>query len=210
MRILREGSSDPDLSVCIPTYDYNSGRAAKAVECVREHTSHLAYETVVADCEGELLGWTVPQNCAVSVATGRYLALLNDDVTVTAGWVDPLLDALDRGAWCATPDATHTDGPQVFHPWCMLWSRAGWEQVGGLDERFVLWGSDLDMARRLVDADHPPVKVKLPVPVRHQLNATSNEHLDLGPICVEDLTRFQQKWGVPAEQEKHRLAALVF
>jgi hypothetical protein len=59
-----------------------------------------------------------------------------------------------------------------------------------------------------MDAGHPPVKVPLLNPVTHQLNATANERPELGPICVEDLARFHAKWGISAEDEKHRLAAL--
>ena len=111
--------------------------------------------------------------------------------------------------WCATPDGSHTDGPQVFHPYAMFWRASAWAAIGGLDEQFVLWCSDIDIARRLVDAGHPPVKVKLLHPIIHALNATTELHPDLGHVCVGDLERFRQKWGVDAESEKHRLAALV-
>lgn len=209
LRIRRLGASDPEISVCIPTLSRGNGRADRLIASIEAYTGHLDYEIVVADCGGETLGYTAPQNSAMTEGRAEVLVAVNDDVEVSPGWIDPLLLAIDCGAWCATPDATATDGPQVFHPWLAAWSREGWEEIGGLDEQFVLHGSDIDIARRLVDAGHPPVKVLLPNPVRHELNATTAEHPELGRVCVEDLARFHAKWGTAAEDEKHRLAALV-
>lgn len=209
----------PLLSVCIPTLDANNGRAARLVASAEKHTQldSRAWEVVVEDCHGELRGYTEPMNRAMERAKGRFLLSVNDDVVLADGWFQPLLMALALGQlrstgrpWCATPDATHTDGPQVFHPWCMLWRRESWVEIGGLDEQFVLWCSDIDIARRLVDAGHPPVKVKLPNAVTHELNATTSEHPELGQVCMGDLDRFRAKWGTSAEDEKHRLAALDF
>lgn len=200
----------PEVSVCIPTLDGEAERVWKALDALYCWTDPARLEVLVADCQRKLLGYTRPMNAAMAAAKGKYLVAMNDDVEVTDGWLEPMLEAARAGAWCVTPDATHTDGPQVFAPYCMLWRRDGWEATGGLDERFVLWGSDIDIARRLVDAGHPPVKVMLTNPVRHQLNATCEEHpQEVGPICMEDLDRFRHKWGVDAETMKHELAALV-
>lgn len=211
LTVYNNGSPEPLLSVCVPTLDYISARTRAFEHAVVANTPILLpYETVVADCEGELLGYTKPMNAAMAAARGEFLAALNDDVEVAPGWAEALLEPFaNPDVWCVTPDATHTDGPQVFHPWCMFWRAEAWRELGGLDERFVLWGSDIDIARRLIDAGHPPVKVSLTVPVRHELNATSREHVELGPISAADLERFRAKWGTSAEEEKHRLTALV-
>lgn len=204
----------PQLSVCIPTLDRHNGRADRLLESVARCTPPgVSWEAVVEDCHGELRGYTEPMNRAMERAHGRYLLAVNDDVELADGWFSWLLSPLighRRSVWCTTPDATHTDGPQVFHPWCMLWREESWREIGGLDEQFVLWCSDIDLARRLVDAGRPPVKVQLPCAVTHELNATTSEHPSLGQVCVEDLARFRAKWGVDAEAEKHRLAALDF
>ena len=215
MRVIQNGAFLPTVAICCPTFDARSTRAAEWISAVNEHTT-ISYRTVIGDCEGALLGYTRPMNAAMSAAieTGKhvpYLVAMNDDVHVTPGWLEMLLDPLihELDVWCVTPDARHTDGPQVYHPWCMAWRTEAWQTIGGLDEQFVIWGSDIDLARRLVDAGHPPLKVPLPFPLAHALNATSQEHPELGPIAVADLDRFVQKWGVTAESEKYRLAALV-
>ncbi len=214
MRIIQGGAYLPQVAVCAPSYDAESLRTQRWRDAVIAHSDPILVRWVIADCQRELAGYTRPMNLAVRAALETcpgvpYVAALNDDVEVADGWLAPLLAALDKGAWCATPDATHTDGPQVFHPYCMVWTSVAWQYVGGLDERFVIHGSDIDVARRLVDAGHPPVKVRLPAYVRHQLNATTEEHPAMGPIAAQDLARYEAKWGISAEEDKHRLAALV-
>jgi GT2 family glycosyltransferase len=150
----------------------------------------------------------------MAAGRGAYLLCVNDDVEVSEGWFEPLLEALIDGAWCATPDMEHSDGPQIYAPYCALWRREAWHEMGGLDEQFRHWCSDIDMARRLVDAGHTPVKVKLPNPITHQTNGTAEEKPDIaGPVatmCADDLERFARKWGVTAEVEKYRLRDLVW
>lgn len=204
--------SPPVLSICVPTLDARSGRAERLQDSVRASCGLLEgrdYEFCVVDCRGEVRGYTRPMIQAVSMARGPWRLLVNDDVTFTPGSIEALLAAgVDDDAWCITPDASHTDGPQVFHPWCMLWSEWSWGQIGGLDPQFRHWCSDIDIARRLVDAGHPPVKVKLPDAVVHELNASSSGPV-IAQMCEQDLERFRVKWGVDAEQEKYRLAALA-
>ncbi len=173
----------------------------------------VPFEIVIADCEGELLGYTRPQNEAMAAAQADLLLAVNDDVEVATGWFEPLAKAVRAGAWCATPDMTHTDGPQVFHPYCSLWSREGWREVGGLDNRFVFWASDIDIARRLIDAGHPPAIVPLPESIRHQTGATATETRNaewMHETTRADLDRFREKWGVDAEQEKYRLRDIAW
>lgn len=199
--------SFPVLSVCIPTLDMGSGRAQRLIDSITRWTT-VSYEICVADCHGELRGYTAPMNEAMFKGRGQYLAAINDDVVVAENWFQKLREPLGAGAWCSTPDATHLqDGHQVFAPWLMLWERMAWYFMNGLDPRFSHWCSDIDIARRLVDRGNPPVKVFIEG-VTHELNASSHDPA-LGAICNADLQLFYEKWGVDAEQEKHRLAALA-
>jgi GT2 family glycosyltransferase len=170
------------------------------------------YEIVVVHCGGRVRGYTAPMNQAMRAARGEFLLALNDDVEVSDGWIDPLLEQARAGVWACTPDMTHTDGPQVFAPYCLLLRREALEELGGLDERFVLWASDIDLARRLIEAGHPPVKVLLPNPITHTVGATGAENpelaAELGRICLEDLDRYRAKWSVGANDDKGRMALL--
>jgi hypothetical protein len=127
-----------DLSICVPILsDYRN--ICRLTNSIKKYTSHIDYEVIIVDCGNMVRGYTQPMNQAMAAGRGKYLAALNDDIEVTEGWIDPLIQAIDDGAWCATSDQTASDGPQVFHPYCMLWNRMGWEFIGGLDEQFRHW-----------------------------------------------------------------------
>ncbi len=199
--------SPPELSICVPAFDNRN--LPVLVDAVEAHTGHIDYELVVVHCGGRIRGYTAPQNQALKAGRGDFLLALNDDVIVTDGWIDPLLAAGRAGGWVVTPDGSHTDGPQVFHPYCLLWSRAAFAALRGYDEQFQVWCSDIDLARRLEQAGHPPVIVRLPVPIRHALNATTADPLisaTVSAIAQADLKRYVQKWGADANDDKARLA----
>lgn len=199
-------SPQPLLSICIPTLA-GGEPYQHLLASIAEHTSHVDHE-IVTVVSGAVTGYTRPASQAIAGGRGEFLVAMNDDVEVAAGWIDPLLDRARAGAWCVTP-AEDQDGPVLlFAPHCMLWRADAWQELGGLDERFVHWCSDIDLCRRMIEADHPPVLVSLPSPVRHEVSATSSQH-NLGPICQEDLARYHQKWGVDCNEDKHRLAEVT-
>jgi GT2 family glycosyltransferase len=172
----------------------------------------MAWEAVVVECGNQVRGYTAPQNQAVRAARAPYVALMNDDVEVTPGWIQPLLQALDGGAPCASPDMTHTDGPQVYAPYCVIWRHDVWDELGGMDEQFVHWCSDIDIARRLTDTGRLPVRVRLPQAIVHHLDKPRIPEVEatIGQIVVQDLDRYRHKWGISAEQDKVRLRDLVW
>lgn len=200
----------PLVSICVPTLRDWSPHLMRLVESLDCHTWHVDRELIIVSGSGTVRGYTAPMNQALRAAQGEYLLALNDDVEVSEGWLDPLLAEATSGTWAVTPDMSHTDGPQVYAPYCLLLRREALARVGELDEQFVLWGSDIDYARRLIEAGHPPVKVKLPNPIIHHVGETSaaNPDLNLSRIQLEDIDRYQAKWGINCEQDKGRMALL--
>jgi len=210
--VWRHGANNPAISICIPTFDRSQRRVDEAVASVCLYTQGYEWEIVILDCEGELRGYTEPMNEAMDAAKGEILVAMNDDVIAAPGWMSMLIGALHDGAWCATPDMTHTDGPQVFAPYCMAWWRCHWHEVGGLDSQFQWWCSDIDLARRLMDMGHPPVRVRLEPPIEHAIGSTATDpshQATLNEWAAQDLDRFRKKWGEEAEREKVRMAVAV-
>lgn len=124
-------ASRPRVSLAVVTRNGISGYLEQTLASIRRHTEP-PYELIVvdngsADGTPELLlrrltgatvilnttnrGYGVATNQAASRATGDTLVLLNDDVFVHAGWLPPLLAALeDRDVGAVGPKILNVDG----------------------------------------------------------------------------------------------------
>lgn len=198
----------PEVSICIPTVG-NWPDLIWNTALIADHTP-VDYELIVVDNGSRPRGFPVPMNQAMRAARGRVIIGLNDDCEVTPGWVEPLIAAIDAGAWMASPDQTSTDGNQCFCGWCVAFAReALWIEDLWYDEQFGVWCTDVDLAKRLHTAGHPPVRVALPVPLKHKLNGTTSR-ADVRDLiadeCATDLDRYEAKWGTRAETDKFALA----
>lgn len=209
---------DPEVSICVVSLNGHE-RLHRLLDSLREHTSHIDYEVVIVESGSRIRPYTRRMNRALRAGEGRIIVGLNDDVEVTAGWLDPLIAAIDAGAWVAYPDQTATDGNQCICGWCVVWERRalyGDRSVGGgsggdlfYDEHFVLWASDIDLVKRLRAVGHPPVRVAIPEPLKHQLSATVGDqryHDLFSGWGSTDLDLYEKKWGSRAETDKHALA----
>jgi GT2 family glycosyltransferase len=117
-RILRARPKRPRGLVSIVTLSWNApGYTKKALESIRERTSE-PYEVIVVDNgSGEETlsmlaavddphvriiynktnrGFAGGNNDGIAIAEGEYIVLLNNDVVVTDGWLDGLLDPFAR------------------------------------------------------------------------------------------------------------------
>lgn len=197
----------PLVSICIPTLR-GRGRLERCRASISAFTAHIDHEIVVIDSGSRTRGFTVPMNQALRAARGQVLIAMNDDVEVTAGWIDPLLGAVADGAWMAAPDQRSTDGDQVMCGWCIAFPRSALEvDLGQFDEQFVFWCSEIDMARRAIMSGHPPVRVQLPTPLYHVPSQTPRED-GLEQDAQEDLVRYEAKWGVSALVDKTQLRSV--
>lgn len=196
----------PVVSICVPTlrgYD----RVARLLRSVEAHTP-VDYEVVVVDSGSRTRGFTVPMNQALRAARGSVLIALNDDVEVTPGWIEPLVQAArEHNQTIVAPDQRSTDGDQVMCGWCVAMDRIFFERWGGYDEQFVFWCSDIDLARWVTERGHPPIRVAIPVPLRHELNGTERED-GIEQDAVEDLDRYTAKWGRSALDDKTQLRSV--
>jgi len=122
----------PDVTIVIPVFDKLELTRVCLASLVREPVEH-SFEVVVVDngstdgtaawlAEAEAAGtlralinsqntgFAAACNQGASAARGRHLLFLNNDTEVTAGWLDPLVDTLDRDA------QVHAVGARLLYP----------------------------------------------------------------------------------------------
>ena len=109
------GTSAPRISIIIPVYNKYEYTAA-CLHSIGEHTPAGDWEVIVvddcssddtpeylSDCEGirvirnpENAGFIRSCNAGAKAARGEYLVFLNNDTTVTDGWLDALIGTFDQ------------------------------------------------------------------------------------------------------------------
>ena len=182
-------------SIVVPTLA-NWDRVNRLHASIREHTKDCDYEIIVIDNGNKPLGFTDPANRGLAAARGDLLIVLNDDVTVTPGWLPPLIQAALEGAWVFTPSTDDPrDAERVVLPWAHCFSREAYETLNGFDPQFVFWCSDDDLQVRCSVMGKPMFKVK-DSKVNHEGSTTQAkpEFSILKTWGEEDVKRFHAKW----------------
>lgn len=197
----------PLLSICIPTlrgYDH-------LLACLRSIEAHtpVDYEVVIVDSGSRTRGYTVPMNQALDAARGRVVMALNDDVQVTPGWCQPLIDEAESGTPVCFPDQSIYEGTQCITGACMVFRSDFLRDWGGFDQQYTLWCSDIDLCRYLHNIGLPPKRVAIPMPLIHEIGATQTRPDVQGLLDDEaaaDLVRYEAKWGTSPLTDKFALA----
>ena len=99
---------------------------------------------------GENRGFGGGNGLGVEVACGEFLALVNPDLVVTEGWLEPLVAALeDPAVAIAAPVLLHPDG-RIQEAGQVVFADGGTDPIGGPrmfdDDRAVMFDRDVDYA----------------------------------------------------------------
>jgi glycosyltransferase involved in cell wall biosynthesis len=100
-------------------------------------------------------GVTKNWNKGIQLATGEFLAIVNNDIVFTDSWDVPLIRALREGAWIASPYHTRYGLPVDFPKGserisngfpilgsCFSMRRDLFDKIGLFPEELVLWYND--------------------------------------------------------------------
>lgn len=177
------------LSIVIPTR--RPDLAKRCIDSISEHTDD--FEIILVDHEG---GLNEKINWGMRAAKGDYIALLHDDIEVTAGWADELADvgAFKIGemndtitCWGGIGSGYCTDpGTTPDYSAFLVLSRRAYADIGQTDEFYKEPGhQDTDYGRQIKAAGYS-IKC-LPGKIIHHPARTA-------PLSAENERYFREKW----------------
>lgn len=153
-------AQQPQVSLIVLNYN----KPQLTLECVQsiwQHTEGWHYEVVLVDngsapesiaqlaplgvaaqlvCVGVNRFFGEGNNIGFEAARGRYVVFLNNDVTVTPGWLAPLIDRLEADA------SMGATGPMMIYPDGRLQEAGAQIQADGSSEQFGKGGNPDDPA----------------------------------------------------------------
>lgn len=213
-----------EVSIIVPCVDM-FGMTKKCIELIEKYTPPIYELIIVCDQpETEMVKWlkalenkgrtrvtinpnlitsTIAVNTGIKMARGKYISLVMNDVTVTEGWLEPLLEVLKSHpeyGWVSSRIYRGDVEAKFGAMDCCVISRELIDKVGLLDEIFSGGiGYDVnDYIRRMWAKGYSPHGV-LRSTVYHPPGQTTLKMIYGEDKIVRGATRnfllFMQKWG---------------
>ncbi len=167
--------------------------------------------------ERENVGYPAAINRCLRVAKGDFLVTLNNDTTVTKGWLTAMLHHFEANPNLGVlgPRGDNVSGAQgrtefkYYHKvqpairlvgFCMMFRRTVLDTIGGMDERFSPGNFDDDdfCLRALINGFE--LGIAPDSFVHHIGHATFRDRGDdVDALCRANWEKFKAKWGVPID-----------
>ena len=113
-------------------------------------------------------------NMGAQQATGNCLLILNNDITATGHWLEPIWQQAETLRY-GGPVLLQKEGTTYVEGWCVFILRYAWHHLGGFNTVFKNSWEDVDLAFRLACMGIHPTHLRLPF--SHIWGATRNRHL---------------------------------
>lgn len=179
----------------------NPEAVTRVTRCAEENTPEN-HELIIVDTSPEALGCVKSFNKGMAQAQGDVLIAMNDDCQPRAGWLLPLLDAVDRGIALTSP--RWPVARLAGH--CLVIPRSTWTRFGPFDERYRHWCADHHLEMLVSDAgllvgqvydsvvDHDPSD---PLRMHYRKSAFIGNYADIpntGQWYLEDQAVYESIW----------------
>lgn len=148
-------------------------------------------------------GIPVSWNDGLKIARGEYIVVINDDITVTKGWLDKLRMALedDDSNFVAAPGVKgkqNGHGIEENYQWypgyCFMVKRATIDQIGFFDEQFSPFNfEDTDYWTRVLMAGKKLVRNYSTTITHHEGHVLHT--LKYEQVSERNKKKFINKWG---------------
>lgn len=184
-------------SLIIPAYHANKDLWLFTRRCLDSVWQVQVQLILIADNEP----YTVNVNNGLRAATGDVIVVGNNDLTFRGNWLGQLLDVLNKGydiatCWTSDQDYKQSDKIEAGAKFGSLFAmrRKVYETLGGFDEQFKGYFSDLDYRRRALDAGFTSGK-DLGLVVKHAAKATYRQTDPDDSEYQRSMRLYEAKWG---------------
>lgn len=190
---------------------------AECVASVEEHTQDVEYVLTVHDNYDADEGLSKVWNNLIRASDAEYICLLNNDTRVESSWLRKLLECLEENErlWAVGPMTNSATGPQgscrkfqtkekrlmdATYPlvgFCLVFPKSVWEELGGFDEGYELYGEDSDFCMEIHERGYSTA-IRTDVFIFH--HGKSSQPIaeargkDILALKKKSKERFIQKW----------------
>lgn len=213
-----------EFSIILATYVKNPEHVEMTQKCIDLiKTYSKDYELIIVDdCspqdttflkesadvyirhEGGNKGCAVGWNDGLRVATGKYLVVISDDVTVRAGWLECMKSALEKfpkslASMPAVENMPAGKEPEENRVWvpasCFMLRRECLDIVGYFDEQFHPFNyEDVDYWTRISQSGHTIAR-DYSVQVGHKEGQVIHSIDGNDAIDKQNRSKYLKKWG---------------
>ena len=209
------------LSVIIPSYNQKE-YLQKTVESLKENTFNPYELIIVDDCSNkETVDYIESLNCikvfnktqkyvtanwnaGIKLATGDYIAILNNDITLSDYWDCYLMEALKGDVWVANPyqkdagvSTPYGNSPRTgsidVRGSCFMFKKSLIEKIGYLPEELKIWYSDWYLGWLIVEKFKKKT-VYIPQSVVFHYGSKSSWDFDSRTGKLKEIIAEDRKW----------------
>ena len=188
---------------------------AECVDSVIAHTTDVDYRLTVHDNYEADEGLAKVWNDLIRASSAEYICLLNNDTRVEKEWLSKLLECFeDEKLGAIGPMTNASSGPQgnskfrttikrlmpTRYPlvgFCLVFPRYLWEEIGGFDEGYEIYGEDSDFCMEIRERGYKWL-IRTDVFIFHHRKASSPVALargkDMNKLRRISKERFNRKW----------------
>lgn len=201
----------------------------ECVDSVIEHTTDVDYHLTDHDNYDADEGLSKVWNDLIRASDAEYICLLNNDTRVEAGWLSKMLEGFEDSPTlgCVGPMTNASTGPQgnarlrtkeknlipTRYPlvgFCLVFPKYIWEEVGGFDEEYEIYGEDSDFCMEVRELGYE-WRIRTDVFIFHHGKASTSIAIDRGKDLLalkkESKARYLAKWKsgklTPAQEAVH-------
>lgn len=202
----------------------------ECLDSVLEHTTDVDYRLIDYDNYENDEGLSKVWNDLIRESDAEYICLLNNDTRVEAEWLSKMIECFeeDDKLGALGPMTNSSTGPQgnrkyrtdkkrllkARYPlvgFCLVFPRKVWEEIGGFDEGYEIYGEDSDFIMEVKEHGYIAM-IRTDVFIFHHGKSSTPIALargkDILKLKAESKARFIKKWksGPLTEVQKAELA----